>query len=77
MLINQPTDSGLGSPAGPAAGAPFVYVILLNWNGWQYTTKCIESLRRLNYPNYRVVVVDNGSTDESVARLKEDWADIC
>jgi GT2 family glycosyltransferase len=52
-----------------------VYVVLLNWNGWRYTAKCVESLRRLTYPNYGVVV-DNGSTHESAARLKSAYPDI-
>jgi GT2 family glycosyltransferase len=49
--------------------APKVYIIVLNWNGWQDTLECLGSLLRLNYPDFRVVVVDNGSTDESVTRI--------
>lgn len=50
---------------------PLAYVVLLNWNGWRDTLACIESLERLSYPNYKVVVVDNGSTDDSVERIRK------
>jgi len=47
-----------------------VYIILLNWHGWQDTIVCLDSLASLDYPNYRVLVVDNGSTDDSVTRIR-------
>jgi GT2 family glycosyltransferase len=48
-------------------------ISILNWNGWQDTIECLESVRRLDYPNYLTVVVDNGSWDDSVARIRA-WA---
>ena len=46
-----------------------VTVVVLNWNGWRDTLACLESLRHLaEVP--RVIVVDNGSSDESVERLR-------
>jgi GT2 family glycosyltransferase len=50
-----------------------VYIILVNWNGWQDTVECLESLFRLKYDAYRVIVCDNGSTDGSVEHMKA-WA---
>ncbi|MBT9169713.1 MAG: N-acetylglucosaminyl-diphospho-decaprenol L-rhamnosyltransferase [Actinobacteria bacterium] len=52
---------------------PKVAIVVLNWNGWQDTIECLESLQKLTYPNYQVIVVDNGSTDGSVEKIKE-WA---
>lgn len=52
---------------------PKVAIIVLNWNGWRDTIECLESLQRLTYPNYQVIVVDNGSTDGSVDKIKA-WA---
>ena len=52
---------------------PKVSIIILNWNGWRDTIECLQSLQRLTYPNYQVIVVDNGSTDDSVERIKA-WA---
>ncbi len=57
-----------GSPSDPA---PAVLAIVLNWNGWQRTIECLRSLETLRYPCVETLVVDNGSTDESVARLME------
>lgn len=51
-----------------------VYVILVNWNGWQDTIECLDSLLRLDYPNYRIVVCDNGSSDKSLDEIA-GWAD--
>jgi len=52
---------------------PKVAIIVLNWNGWRDTIECLESLQRLTYPNYQIIVLDNGSTDDSVEKIKA-WA---
>ncbi|MFC2161153.1 glycosyltransferase family 2 protein [Acidobacteriota bacterium] len=49
---------------------PKVVLCILNWNGWQDTIECLESVQNLSYSNYQVVVLDNGSTDESVEKIK-------
>ena len=56
-----------------AAPPPLVAISILNWDGWQDTLECLESVRRLDYPNYLTVVVDNGSCDNSAERIKA-WA---
>lgn len=50
-----------------------VYVILLNWNGWEDTIACLESLLHSQYPRFRVVVCDNLSSDGSMEKIKA-WA---
>lgn len=50
---------------------PHVSIIILNWNGWKDTIECLESLYQIDYPNYDVIVVDNGSDDDSLNRIKE------
>jgi GT2 family glycosyltransferase len=45
----------------------------LNWNGWPHTTSCLRSLQELDYDNHEVIVVDNGSTDDSVRRLRHEF----
>lgn len=52
---------------------PRVGIILLNWNGWRDTIECLDSLCRLHHRNFFVVVVDNGSADDSVERITQ-WA---
>ena len=51
-----------------------VYIVVLNYKGWQDTLECLESLLKLTYPHYRIVIVDNASPNDSVERLK-DWAE--
>ncbi len=48
----------------------------MNWNGWQDTIACLDALRVQDYPNLTVVVVDNGSANESVAQIRaaHPWA---
>src|ERR1035437_6231439 len=49
---------------------PKVFVIILNWNGWEDTIECLESLSHILYPNYDVIIVDNDSQDDSLARIR-------
>lgn len=51
----------------------WVYIIVTNWNGWRDTIECLESLFRLQYPNYRIVVCDNDSSDGSLEQIR-CWA---
>jgi GT2 family glycosyltransferase len=53
---------------------PKIYLLILNWNGWKDTLICLESAFRQSWPNLRVVVIDNGSHDDSVAQIQR-WAD--
>jgi GT2 family glycosyltransferase len=45
--------------------APYVSIVILNWNGKDMLQECLRSASNLEYPNYNIVVVDNGSTDGS------------
>jgi hypothetical protein len=49
---------------------PKVSVIILNWNGWEDTIECLESIYQIDYPNYDVVLVDNDSKDDSIQRIR-------
>ena len=52
---------------------PKISVIILNWNGLEDTIECLESLRKATYPNYDVVLVDNGSEGNDVRILREKF----
>lgn len=51
-----------------------VYILLVNWNGWRDTIECLESVFRLDYPEFRVIVCDNDSNDDSLQKIL-DWAE--
>lgn len=50
---------------------PHVSIVILNWNGWEDTIECLESLFQINYPNYHVILVDNASDDDSLEKIRE------
>lgn len=52
---------------------PEVGIIIVNWNNYEETADSLESLENLAYPKYRVIVVDNGSTDGSGERLANEF----
>jgi len=57
---------------------PKVHIVLLNWNSWSETSVCLPSVQSLDYENRKVIVVDNGSTDDSVGRIQEGfpWVEV-
>ena len=48
----------------------FVYIVILNWNGWRDTIRCLDSLQQLDYASSQIIVVDNGSTDDSCFQIE-------
>ena len=48
-----------------------VGIILVNYNGFNDTIKCIESLSQITYPEYAIIVVDNNSSDDSYEQLSK------
>lgn len=56
---------------------PLVTIVILNWNGRELLETCLHSIdRHTKYANYRIVVVDNGSTDGSVTMLREVFPNV-
>lgn len=47
----------------PPISAPKISVVIATYNGARTLQTCLESLKRINYPNYEVIVVNDGSTD--------------
>ena len=48
---------------------PPVTAVVVNWNGFDDTRRCLESLRRLDYAQTDVVLIDNGSTEQMPTEL--------
>jgi len=49
---------------------PSLFCVVVNWNGWQDTLACLDSLRQQDYPSLAVIVIDNGSTNDSAERIR-------
>lgn len=72
------TSSTAVLPASTAVPAPAprrrATLVVLAWNQWHLTARCLETLRQTDLDGADVLVVDNGSTDETPRRLAEnDW----
>jgi hypothetical protein len=50
---------------------PLVSIILLNYKGAADTINCIESLQKISYRNYRIIIVDNASPDDSMEQITD------
>jgi len=50
-----------------------VFAIVLNWNAYQDTSDCLDSLVEISYDDLRIVVVDNGSKDGSGNKIEEEY----
>jgi GT2 family glycosyltransferase len=55
---------------------PKVFVIILSYNRVYDTLECIESVSKLRYPKVKIIVIDNGSKDESVKKINEAFPDV-
>lgn len=58
------------------AARPFVVASVVNWNTPERTLACIDALQASTYHRHRVVVVDNGSRDGSVAAIRKAHPDV-
>lgn len=55
---------------------PKVSIIILNYNRTQDTIQCLYSLKKINYPNFDIIVVDNCSRDNFTSQIKQHFPDI-
>jgi GT2 family glycosyltransferase len=55
---------------------PGVCCVIVNWNGWRDTLECLASVREQEYDHLQIVVVDNGSTDDSVERIRSAFPEV-
>lgn len=55
---------------------PRVAALVLNYNGAEITLQSLPSLSVMTYPNYELIVIDNGSTDDSVERIQAAYPDL-
>jgi GT2 family glycosyltransferase len=65
------------APAVRIGRRPAATIVILAWNAWDHTKKCLDSLRRSISPDDQVVVVDNGSTDATAEHLPDyPWLEV-
>lgn len=52
---------------------PSVSIVIVNWNGFEDTSNCLNSLKNVSYTNFIVIVVDNGSDNDESQRLQKKF----
>ncbi len=58
-------------------GHPLMSLIIVNWNGKELLERCLNSiLKNTVYPNYEIIVVDNGSTDGSTEIIEKKFPEV-
>lgn len=50
---------------------PNVGIVISNYNGWQDTVQCLESLQKQTYRNFEIILLDDASTNDSVQQLQK------
>ncbi len=53
-----------------------IAIVVLNWNNAKDTIECLSSLQKITYSNFEIIVVDNGSTDNSVKQITSAFPQI-
>lgn len=53
-----------------------VFIIILNWNQPDDTLDSLRAASLCNYPNFKLLVVDNGSLDQSVSKIRSIYPDL-
>ena len=53
-----------------------IKILILNWNGKHLLKPCLDSIKKIDYSNYSVMVIDNASTDNSVKMVNENFPEV-
>src|SRR3990167_8114157 len=53
-----------------------VSIIIVSWNGLNFLKNCLKSLYKIDYPNFEVIIVDNGSFDNSIEYIKRNYPQV-
>lgn len=59
-----------------ASHEPLVSVVVVNYNGRHLLSDCFRSLTQQSYRNYEIILVDNGSKDDSISFMKEHYPNV-
>jgi GT2 family glycosyltransferase len=56
--------------------APEISVIIVNWNGEDVLSRCLESLAAQTFRDFEIILIDNGSNDGSMDGLEARWPEV-
>ena len=63
-------------PNPPCVALPVVSVLVCTRNGAAHLPRCLQALRQIDYPDYEVIVVDDGSTDGTPGLVRAAWPEV-
>jgi GT2 family glycosyltransferase len=52
---------------------PLIHIITINWNGLEDTLECLKSLKNIDYPNFNITVIDNGSKEKQIEIISKQF----
>ena len=55
---------------------PEIAVVVVNWNGSHLLRTCLGSLRRQTFADFETILVDNGSSDNSLALVGREFPEV-
>jgi GT2 family glycosyltransferase len=55
---------------------PTVSIVILNYNGGEDVLECVKSVIQIDYSAFEIIVVDNGSTDDSILKIKNGYPQV-
>ena len=55
---------------------PNIKILILNWNGYALTNQCSASIEKLTYNNFSTMVIDNASSDDSIAKIHNNYPSV-
>jgi len=63
-------------PAPEEKALPMVTAVVLAWNNYEDTHECLETILASNYSNLEIILVDNGSEDNTPERVRKNFPDV-
>ena len=75
-MMSRPAEPLPGNTPGEVGPEPLISVVIPNWNGAAHLPTCLNALRRQTDPRFEVIVVDNGSQDESLPLLAREYPEV-
>lgn len=55
---------------------PNVGIVLVNYNGEKFQNDCIKTVKEMDYSNYKIILVDNDSKDNSIQMVRDNYPDV-